>query len=148
MFQSAYRCSKHWQWTNACSHTIMPQNIVQQMQWLTLHLSPFWTVARWERSEVLTAVNFKITIFWDVMCCSLIDGYCFRGTCCFHHQGLKTEIVCSTKTLVTTYQTAWHHTTQDYNLNTGKMQSTQEYAAFSLACQVLLAVPDRFHEDI
>jgi hypothetical protein len=35
------------------------------------------------RSQVLTMVTMKITVFWDVMSCSLVDIYeCLRGTFC------------------------------------------------------------------
>jgi hypothetical protein len=33
-------------------------------------------------------VLVKITVFWDVAPCSLVEVYRrFRGTCCLHHQG-------------------------------------------------------------
>jgi ABC-type multidrug transport system fused ATPase/permease subunit len=36
--------------------------------------------------EVLSAVNIKITVFWDVTPCNLANRYqYFGGTCCFHH---------------------------------------------------------------
>jgi hypothetical protein len=39
------------------------------------------------RSEVLTASNLKVTMFWDVTLYSLVESYQhFRGTCCFHLQ--------------------------------------------------------------
>jgi hypothetical protein len=40
------------------------------------------------RFQVLTAASMKITVFWDVAPCSLVEVYrrC-RGTCCLHHQG-------------------------------------------------------------
>jgi hypothetical protein len=37
--------------------------------------------------KVLTAVNMKITLFWNVIPCSLVERYqCFGRTCCFHLQ--------------------------------------------------------------
>jgi hypothetical protein len=37
---------------------------------------------------VLTAVTMKITVFWDVTPCSLVERYqCFGRTCCFHLKG-------------------------------------------------------------
>jgi hypothetical protein len=33
------------------------------------------------RSEVLTKVNIKITVWWDVILCNML------GTCCLHVQG-------------------------------------------------------------
>jgi hypothetical protein len=39
------------------------------------------------RSEVLTAGNLKITIFWEMTLCNLVESYqLFIGTCCFHLQ--------------------------------------------------------------
>jgi hypothetical protein len=39
------------------------------------------------RFEVLTAVNMKITVFWDVIPCRLVNIYkYFGGTCCLHLQ--------------------------------------------------------------
>jgi hypothetical protein len=40
------------------------------------------------RFQVLTAASMKMTVFWDVAPCSLVDVYRrFRGTYCLHHQG-------------------------------------------------------------
>jgi hypothetical protein len=50
-----------------------------------------WVVCRWRntgtlclaRFEVLMAVTMKITVFWDVTLCSVVDYYHhFRATCC------------------------------------------------------------------
>jgi hypothetical protein len=44
-------------------------------------------VLREMRFEVLTAARMKMTVFWDVAPCSLIEVYRrFRGACCLHHQ--------------------------------------------------------------
>jgi hypothetical protein len=38
--------------------------------------------------EVVTAVYMKMTVFWVVAPCSLVEVYQrFRGPCCLHHQG-------------------------------------------------------------
>jgi hypothetical protein len=40
------------------------------------------------RFQVLTAASMKMTVFWVVAPCNLIDVYRhFRGACCLHHQG-------------------------------------------------------------
>jgi hypothetical protein len=32
--------------------------------------------------------TMKITVFWDVLLCSLVGHYrCFKEICCFHHRG-------------------------------------------------------------
>jgi hypothetical protein len=34
-------------------------------------------------------LNMKMTVFWDVAQCSLVEVYRrFRGACCLHHQAL------------------------------------------------------------
>jgi hypothetical protein len=38
------------------------------------------------RFQVLTAVSMKMTVFWDVAPCSLVEVYLrFRGAYCFRH---------------------------------------------------------------
>jgi hypothetical protein len=40
------------------------------------------------RFQVLTAANMKMTVFWDVAPCCLLEVYRrLRGVCCLHHQG-------------------------------------------------------------
>jgi hypothetical protein len=41
--------------------------------------------------EVLTAVGMKMAVFWVVAPCSLVVYQRFRGTCCLHHQGARTQ---------------------------------------------------------
>jgi hypothetical protein len=38
------------------------------------------------------AVTMKITVFWDVTPCNLVDIYRFRLTCCLHHQGRRVSL--------------------------------------------------------
>jgi hypothetical protein len=39
------------------------------------------------RFQVLTVASMKMTVFWNVALCSLVEVYrCFRGACCLHHQ--------------------------------------------------------------
>jgi hypothetical protein len=34
------------------------------------------------------AVRIQVMVFWVMTPCNNVDGYkCFRGLCCFHHQG-------------------------------------------------------------
>jgi hypothetical protein len=41
--------------------------------------------------EVLTAVSTKMTVFWVVAPCNLVEIYKrFKGPCCLHHQGCST----------------------------------------------------------
>jgi hypothetical protein len=40
----------------------------------------------WVRFQVLTVVGLKMTVFWDIVLCSLVEVYrCFRGVCCLQH---------------------------------------------------------------
>jgi hypothetical protein len=65
------------------------------------------------RSDVLTAVTMKSTVFWDVTLCKLADRYQrFEGICCIDLQGRKwrqqvsLKLRClSTRLLGTTSQT-------------------------------------------
>jgi hypothetical protein len=42
----------------------------------------------WMRIQVLMAASMKMTIFWVVVLCSLVQVYRrFRDACGFHHQG-------------------------------------------------------------
>jgi hypothetical protein len=42
------------------------------------------------RFQVLMVVGVKITDFWDVAPCILVEVYgCFRGACCLHHQNAQ-----------------------------------------------------------
>jgi hypothetical protein len=41
------------------------------------------------RSEVLTEASMKLTVFWDVALCTLVEVFRrFRGAYCLHQQGL------------------------------------------------------------
>jgi hypothetical protein len=40
------------------------------------------------RFQVLTATSIKMTVFWGVSPCNLVEtDRCFRGVCCLQHQG-------------------------------------------------------------
>jgi hypothetical protein len=48
------------------------------------------------RFQVLTAASMKMTVFWDVTLCSLVEVYRrFRGACCLNHQGDECHSVSS-----------------------------------------------------
>jgi hypothetical protein len=39
------------------------------------------------RFQVLTVTSMKMTVFWDVAPCDLVEVYRrFKGACCLHHQ--------------------------------------------------------------
>jgi hypothetical protein len=45
-----------------------------------------------EQIRVLTATSMKMTVFWVVAPCSLVEVYRrFRGPCCLHHQGATSQ---------------------------------------------------------
>jgi hypothetical protein len=42
------------------------------------------------RFQVLTAASMKMTVFWVVSPCILVEVYQrFRGACCLHYQGIR-----------------------------------------------------------
>jgi hypothetical protein len=58
----------------------------------------FTTFLFWVRSEGLTAVTVKITVFCDMTPCSLPDHYQrFGGTCCIHLLPCRMERSCRTQ---------------------------------------------------
>jgi hypothetical protein len=69
--------------------------------------------------QVLTVVSMKITVFWDVAPCSLVEVYrYFRGACCLHHQGaLIMEAAIKSEKSVNFYQTAWRNIPEDSHLH-------------------------------
>jgi hypothetical protein len=51
------------------------------------------------RFEFLATVTSKITVFWDLTPCSLVDVYQnFAGTCCNHFQGER---------VIRTWKSSW-----------------------------------------
>jgi hypothetical protein len=65
------------------------------------------------RFKVLSVVNMKITIFWDVLPCSLVASHQSSGaTYCLYFQqssALNMETVCFSKIFVTGYQMIQYH---------------------------------------
>jgi hypothetical protein len=74
--------------------------------------------------QVLTAASMKMTVFWDVRLCCLVEAYRrFRGTCCLHHQGdeslitLMMEAASTTETSINFYSSTWRNILEDSHLN-------------------------------
>lgn len=70
--------------------------------------------------EVLTVVPVNLTVFWDVMWCSMLGRYwCFRATCSLHHQVkwfiYSDDRITSSQVLLHIYHTT-HHIPEDSNL--------------------------------
>jgi hypothetical protein len=70
-------------------------------------LSSQWTATiYYVRFQVLTAASVKMTVFWDVTLCSLVEVYRrFRAACCLPAIALTMEEACSSETSVNFYQT-------------------------------------------
>jgi hypothetical protein len=66
------------------------------------------------RFQVLTVAGMKMTIFWDVVLCSLVEiDQCFRGAYYHHHQGdmyikyTQTSSSISSEILSALWQCSW-----------------------------------------
>jgi hypothetical protein len=77
---------------------------------------------------ISTGPFLKSLAFWDVRCCSVVDGV-FWGRCCLrfqsrkwkqvpskHSSTLMADLTGSLETLVPIYQATWHHNSEDSNL--------------------------------
>jgi hypothetical protein len=72
----------------ACSYlarvTFVPE--LTPLSLCALHFSSLFLVL--VRFQVFTAASIKMTVFWDVVPCSLVEIGCrFGGAYCLHHQG-------------------------------------------------------------
>jgi hypothetical protein len=91
------------------------------------------TILYWVRFQVLTAMSTKITVFWDIaLCCLLESDQHFRGAHCLH-QGdeshlitLMMEAVGTSETSVNFYQTTRCNIQENSHLQfcTGYLHST------------------------
>jgi hypothetical protein len=67
-------------------------------------------------------IYLKMTVFWYVVPCSLVEVYQhFRGACCLHNQGdvaLMMEAASTPETSVNFYQTIWCNIPEDSHLHT------------------------------
>jgi hypothetical protein len=67
------------------------------------------------RFQVLTAKRMKMTVFWVLAPCSLIEiDRRFRGAYCLHRLDVKALSTC--ETLVSFYQTTGRNITEDSHL--------------------------------
>jgi hypothetical protein len=78
------------------------------------------------RFKVLTVVNVKKSVFWDMTPCSLIDMYqSFGGTCCLDAQGTRVSYILnngaagSRRTLPPIYQAILHQIPENHDINNG-----------------------------
>jgi hypothetical protein len=70
----------------------------------------------------------KMTVFWDVALCSLVEiDQSFRGAYCLHHQNLMIEEVCTSETSVNFYETTWRNITEDSHLHPESMFFSYDY---------------------
>jgi hypothetical protein len=63
----------------------------------------------------LMVVVMNITVFWDVMSCTMITSQqCYTETCCHHLQFTRIiEVAHSSEIPVTSHQSTWHHVLED-----------------------------------
>ena len=67
----------------------------------------------------LMVVAMNITVFWNVMPCTMIASQqCYTETCCHHLQFTRViEVAHSSEILVTSHQRTWHQVLEDNNLH-------------------------------
>jgi hypothetical protein len=64
-------------------------------------------------------LSMKMTVFWDVAPCTLVEIYwCFRGACCLHLIALMMEVASTSDTSVNFYQTTRCNISEDSHLHT------------------------------
>lgn len=108
--------AKHTVWDNWSFNCWQLKN----MSWIMFHhplfLNSFWTWGRiWAKNllassqlrfEVFKVVSIKVTVFWDIILCSVADSHeYFRGTSCLQLQAPQKH-ECA-------YQAMWHCTSED-----------------------------------
>jgi hypothetical protein len=61
----------------------------------------------------------KMTVFWDIAQCSLVEVYRhFKGACCLHHQGMIMEAAGTSEMLVNFYWITWCNIPEGTHLHT------------------------------
>jgi hypothetical protein len=82
----------------------------------------------------LQLARFKITVFWYVAPCSLVEVYRhFRGGCCLHHQSgelfiaLMMEAESTSKTSVNFYQATRRNIPEDSHLHTRRRENLKSH---------------------
>jgi hypothetical protein len=64
--------------------------------------------------QVLTAASMKMTVFWGVVLCSLIEiVHRFRGAYSLHGHRSDDGVVSTSETLVSFYETTCHNIVKD-----------------------------------
>jgi hypothetical protein len=78
------------------------------------------------RFRVLTAASMKMTVFWDVATCSLVEVYRrFRGAYC--DIALMMEAESTSETSVNFYQTTRRNNPEDSHLHTHRREKNLKY---------------------
>jgi hypothetical protein len=65
------------------------------------------------------AASMKMTVFWDVALCSLIEIYHFSEVLTSSFIGAMMKAVSTSETLVNFYQIAWCNIPEDSHLHSG-----------------------------
>jgi hypothetical protein len=104
VFHSLGQFIKYWKFWKACE---------QNATWKGSAL-PIWKLVwgiQLPNQINWTYVCLKITVFWTVMSCSLIERYQhYGGTCCLHLQHRRVySLTLTMEALTLFYYITWHH---------------------------------------
>jgi hypothetical protein len=77
-----------------------------------------------------------MTVFWDVLPCSLVEVHRrFRGVCCLHQGTLMMEAASTSETSESFYQTTWRNIPEDSHLHTRRCEILKSHLIVVLLCQ-------------
>jgi hypothetical protein len=122
---SVWFCILHW---SSCSFKLWYESNQQWRQshkfycWQSWSTEPCTVCCRHQQSVHMSTVVLMATTSF-----SLVGGYHHFGGNCRAPSSitLKTEVICSSETLVTTYNTTPHHRSEDHNRHTHRSKNSK-----------------------